>query len=393
MSNHQASEQMLGYLYQVRYALNLLLDNDNSKFQISIEKFDDVAFSEDGTPKQLIQLKHHVKQAGDLTDYSTDLWRTLKVWIDLISENKGLVNETSFIIITTASVPSDTAAAYLKSEGRKPEEAYNKLKTVCEKSTNKQHEIYYNAFLNLVEDVGKKLLKNIYIIDNACNIEDVEGKIRKHIRYNCIPKHEEQILERLEGWWYKKAIEALCSDVPVFVSQEQVRSLIVSISQEYAEDNLPIDVWDIDSSDESGLAADEKIFLEQLKLICLGNKRMNLAIRDYRRAFQQRANWVRNNLLYVNELDKYENRLIDEWEHCFASIEDDLSIYGDGVEDNIKVIKGKELYLEIESKDIRIRPRCQEAFVMRGTYHILANQLKVGWHVDFMEKLKKILAE
>lgn len=50
MPNHQASEQMLGYLYQVRYALALLLENDNSDFQISIEKFDDVAFSKDGMP-------------------------------------------------------------------------------------------------------------------------------------------------------------------------------------------------------------------------------------------------------------------------------------------------------------------------------------------------------
>ena len=37
MPNHQASEQMLGYLYQVRYALALLLGNDNSDCQISIE--------------------------------------------------------------------------------------------------------------------------------------------------------------------------------------------------------------------------------------------------------------------------------------------------------------------------------------------------------------------
>ena len=59
MSNHQATEQMLGYLYQIRYALALLLKNDNPDYQISIEKFDDVAFDKDGQPVQLIQLKHH----------------------------------------------------------------------------------------------------------------------------------------------------------------------------------------------------------------------------------------------------------------------------------------------------------------------------------------------
>ena len=58
---------------------------------------------------------------------------------------------------------------------------------------------------------------------------------RKQIRYSCIPKYENQICERLEGWWYKKAIEALCSDTPIFVTQSQVRSFIVSVSQEYAE--------------------------------------------------------------------------------------------------------------------------------------------------------------
>jgi hypothetical protein len=42
MSDHQAVEQMLGYLYQVRYALFLLLDNDDEQAQISIEKFDDM---------------------------------------------------------------------------------------------------------------------------------------------------------------------------------------------------------------------------------------------------------------------------------------------------------------------------------------------------------------
>ena len=28
---------------------------------------------------------------------------------------------------------------------------------------------------------------------------------------------------------------------------------------------------------------------------------------------------------------------------------------------------------------------------MRGSYHILANQLKIGWHVDFFARLKQLL--
>ena len=188
----------------------------------------------------------------------------------------------------------------------------------------------------------------------------------------------------------QKAIEALCSGTPIFVTQSQVRSFIVSVSQEYSDDNLPIDIFDIGNLQEDDLSANEKIFYEQLKLICLGNRRMQTALRDYYRAFKQRANWVRNDLLFVNELEKYEQRLIDEWEHAFAAMEDDLAEYS-GVTEEEKIKEGRRLFSEIEKKDIRIRPKCQEAFVMRGSYHMLANQLKVGWHIDFYDRLKRLL--
>ena len=391
MPNHQASEQMLGYLYQVRYALALLLENDNSDCQISIEKFDDVAFSKDDIPIQLIQLKHHIQHQGNLADASTDMWRTIKVWLDAISEPPDILDGTNFLIITTATAPIDSAAFLLKKDSnRNPDTAYQKLKTVCFSSVNQAHQRYYDAFREAGEDTVKQLIRQIYIIDCASNIIDVEKDILKHIRYSCIPKHQKMIYERLEGWWFKKAIDALCCDTPVFVNQNQVRSFIVSVSQEYADDNLPIDILDIDDLQESNFSANEKIFHEQLKLICLGNHRMQLALRDYYRAFRQRASWVRNDLLYVNELGQYEQRLIDEWEHAFAAMEETLSETNNATEEE-KAKEGRQLFSDIEKRDIRIRPKCQEAFIMRGSYHILANQLKIGWHVDFFDRLKQLL--
>lgn len=391
MSNHQASEQMLGYLYQVRYALALLLNHDNPDFQISIEKFDDIAFSKDDVPKQLIQVKHHVQHRGNLSDASTDLWRTLKVWIDVINTSPDMLDGTEFLIITTSTAPKDSAAYYLKNDdNRNPNGAYQQLNEVCKKSENKAHATYYNAFLKMNEKTAKKLIEQICIIDGASNITDLNKVFLKQIRYSCIPKYENHICERLEGWWYRKAIEALCSDVPVFITQNQIRTLIVSMSQEYSDENLPIDIFEFDSFQESELGDDEKIFYKQLELIRLGNRRMQVALRDYYRAFRQRANWVRNDLLFINELEKYEQRLIDEWQHCFAEMEDNLDEYG-CAEEKDKIKEGRTLFSEIEKLDIRIRPKCQEAFVMRGSYHILANQLKVGWHVNFFERLRELL--
>ena len=85
MSSHNAAGQMTGYLYQVRLALKLLLESDDPLFQVSLEKFDDIAFDKDDEPVQLIQAKHHCKPAS-LSDSSVDLWRTLNEWFDVIEK-------------------------------------------------------------------------------------------------------------------------------------------------------------------------------------------------------------------------------------------------------------------------------------------------------------------
>lgn len=395
MSNHQATEQMLGYLYQVRYALYLLLENDDDNAQISIEKFDDIAFSSEDTPEIRIQLKHHTKACGDLADISTDIWRTIKVWIDLIAKDISLLSITKFLIITTAKAPKGTAASYLnatKTENeRKPEVAFNILNKVAQTSKNKAHKAFYEAFNNLGEDLIKKLIAKIYIIDTSSNIVNVEKNIKKAIRYSCLPKYEEKICERLEGWWFQKSIEYLSSDESVFINQRQIRSKIVSISGEYSDDNLPIDISIFKEIELDKLSENDRIFYEQLKLICLSDNKINIAIRDYYRAFEQRANWVREDLLYVDELDKYENRLIDEWERLYCDMQEELEDSQEELTENIKQKFGKILYNKIQKQDIRIRERCNEPFVMRGSYHMLANRPVVGWHIDFEERLKELM--
>lgn len=395
MNNHQATEQMLGYLYQVRYALYLLLDNDNEQTQISIEKFDDIGFNDGDTPERMIQLKHHTKEYGDLGNASTDIWRTIKVWADFIFKDKSLLLSTKFLIITTAKAPDNTAASYLKPLNRygkrDTKKAFEILNEVTKKSKNKAHKGYYDAFNNLEDDLAKRLIDNIYILDASSNIIDVMKNIKKAIRYSCFPQHEDKICERLEGWWYKKSIEYLSSDEPVFINQSQIRSFIVSISNEYSEDNLPIDIQIFDEIEIENLSENDRVFYEQLRLICLSDNKINLAIREYYRAFKQRANWVRDDLLYINELDKYEKRLIDEWQRLFYDMEEELEDYEGEVTDKIKQKFGKALYKKVQDQDIRIRERCCEPFVMRGSYHLLANRLSVGWYIDFKNRLQELL--
>jgi len=75
----------------------------------------------------------------------------------------------------------------------------------------------------------------------------------------------------------------------------------------------------------------------------------------------------------------------------FLTMQEDVEEYGDSIDESLKQRHGRALYNKIQDKDIRIRERCSEPFVMRGSYHSLANKLLVGWHIDFETRLKELL--
>lgn len=120
----------------------------------------------------------------------------------------------------------------------------------------------------------------------------------------------------------------------------------------------------------------------------VSHKRILSAVRDYYRAYEQRSRWVREDLLLTGELSKYERRLIEEWELVFDRAKDEL---GDEAAEELKTKMAKEIYAWVESADFPVRPRVREKSITRGSYHMLANSLRVGWHPDFERRLRAVL--
>ncbi|HMX29338.1 MAG TPA: hypothetical protein PKC13_27380, partial [Blastocatellia bacterium] len=151
---------------------------------------------------------------------------------------------------------------------------------------------------------------------------------------------------------------------------------------------LPIEFLDAIAPDEQKLGAKERLFIEQLRLVAVAAPRIRKAINDYYRAFQQRSKWVREDLLLVGELETYERRLVDEWERLFERMKENL---GDHAEETTLQHEGRALFNAVEDLELNIRPRCNEPYIMRGSFHLLANQLRVGWHADFVQRLNQLL--
>lgn len=95
-----APESGLGYLYQARYALWLLLDGPEER-EVVLETLDDIVMGQDGTPRDLLQTKHNSVPAR-LTDASPQLWKTLRIWSTYLKDGLIRVPPTTLTLITTA---------------------------------------------------------------------------------------------------------------------------------------------------------------------------------------------------------------------------------------------------------------------------------------------------
>ena len=90
----------------------------------------------------------------------------------------------------------------------------------------------------------------------------------------------------------------------------------------------------------------------------------------------------------VGDLDIYERRLVQEWELVFEAVRDEL---GDSAADQAKETAARKVLEWAERTCIPIRPAVTEPFVTRGSLHILADDLRVGWHSDFHDRLAHLL--
>jgi hypothetical protein len=388
-----ANPSVLGFSYQTKYALWLLLKTgkDEPEAELSVERLDDVALESNGTASELVQTKHHLVPAS-LTDAGSDLWKTLRIWSTALAKGEIQTDKVTLTLVTTGQAGDGSIASKLRPRefgGREVEAALSGLRNVTDTSRSKENQKAYEAFLTLTDAQQRSLLNCIRIIDNSPNILDVRARIRGELRTTTRPQFLEPLAERLEGWWGKVVDEHLYHDPVKTISYRELLDKINEVQEHFHHDNLPIDFPDPVDLTEMEFEESERLFIEQLRLIVIGPNRVKMALSDYYRASQQRSRWVREMLLLRRDLETYENMLIDNWMRKFEIAREDC---GSPAAEEIIQTTGRALYNWIEERNYPIRPRCTEQYITRGSYHILANQLRVGWHLDFFSRLNHLLA-
>lgn len=382
---HSAAQSAAGYLYQARLALAEALRYAyvDSGIEIAVERLDDVSFEKDGSPVELLQTKHHLKKSGDLTDGSVDLWKTLRIWAEAAKADPSLPGRTRFALITTAQAPAGSAASYLRSAdagGRDPAKAEAMLVEAAGASRNAALIKAISAFTALTPAMRKALIAAIEVIDGAPLIADMEALIEERLRMIAPRGKAALAREQLEGWWWPRICAALQAEKPGTIPVLEVEQKLDDIRDSLKRDALPFDMEHVDPPQENLDTLDEMRFVHQLQTIGIGAIRLQYAKRDFYRASAQRSQWARQNLLFDGEVGRFEKTLIEEWQPRFAQMCDGLA---ESCQETTLREAGQKLYGWVETEARFPIRTAVSRFLNVGSYHILADDLRVGWHRDY----------
>lgn len=389
-----AAGSALGYLAQIEYGLLLVLKrmDDTVELRLSMETADDLVLdsADSSAATELWQTKHHQTTKGSLGDASTDLWKSLHNWIESVSD------DCQFVLFSTASAPHGSAAQLL-GKSRSSEDvrsAQQCLEKIAVEAGNEAHAAYYARFLGLDPAERLQRLERVTVLDEAAQAADLTKELQAAVRKTVPANRRAALVQRLRGWWHERAMEHIArvaTGETDWIGMTEVEGNLHRIAESLRGDNLPLDFTDMEVPTDDEVEADDRIFVDQLRLIMLHHSRIRTAIHDHNRAFKQRSQWQREDLLDPRDLAEYDRKLIREWQRAFLPI-----AAGEEVTSDVATAQREALerYVALENRDLpEIKPEVRSGYIPMGSLHILADRLDIGWHRDWLELLRHRIDE
>lgn len=390
MSTHSAQASFLGYEYQALQALLLIAPSGHDS-EVYLERFDDVTFHE-GDHKQVLQMKFSLNNDRNITSKDEALWKTIRNWIDIIELGLVSTDEYQFIIITTRKTDDELILQLTEEPNtRDKKEILESLISIAKEIHNDQIKDAIDKFLKLDPVKQRKLVDKIKILTSQPDIVEIQAEIEKHLSGYTRPEFKENFFYAVYGWWYTEILNRLAGNVNEPLTSQSLIEVMTRLRDLQMAGTLPTHFDDAKLTDNIFNAYKASRFVEQLNLIRIETPEIFKAILNFYKASEQRSKWFRelHNTAYF--LEKYDEELKEKWDGQFsktlrkakndgAVTTEDLVPYGI---ENYEWMNNSNYY-----PDLKLENSLSKIWLWKGSFHMLADFCKVGWHPDFKKIFK-----
>ncbi len=387
---HSAPGANAGFSYQFERALHWLAQNPAGA-RVGIETDDDVAVR-GGAVTLLEQDKHSIRAAAEpFGNRSKDLWNTLAIWIDAIETGQVAEATTIFLMVTNKLLP-DCIAKQIAAATSAVEvaECIKALEQAGENPPEHIAVIVKRVLRQESRPMLSRLLPRVELIDGSQASAGPELR-KTTIGHLQLPdwcgQHTDSIADELLGWLHKTALAAWQRNQPAWIERDhfvnQLHAIIDlrrrQLKRERAEHLIPVTADSV--GQEKG-----RPFVKQLHLITDDDTFVDGAIREFIRCNIEKLRLSKEGNVTDDDWTAFESTLLARWQKIRPRV---IRMKQGADEDEI----GYEIFTETTEnhREKLAGADTEQVYLTSGTYHRMADLLRVGWHPRFEALMREIL--
>lgn len=404
-----ASGPAAGYLFQFEKALLLLANLKNASDRVSIEKFDDVAVSnEDDVVLITSQAKHSISPNGTtFEDTGISLWRTLEIWILKLEDNIFDIN-TRFVCSTNKKIGEQSLLRKIRDKEFYEviidiktllTEQEEKLKNRREK--NKEAGVSIKKTIDLIKFVLSKpqqfeiIKKNISIQDS----EDLKQEffVSAHLTSDSIPEARREVtFQGMYGWITSSSKYKWLNSLDASFSKKEFDTRLAQINSNPAIVNAVFRKKSVIGSitPEVIEKIKKELFVTQIQDIKRNSdsksRKIENAVLDFLYHDIEMTHIISKGELTELDFDEFKTSCKERWQSFFDSkVTKDLEEYNEDDKNSISIVIFDSIMDNIEVKfQEGFSFTSSNRYIHNGTFLKLSNIPEIGWHPEWKTKYK-----
>lgn len=368
-------DAFLGYTKQLYRGLFYLVKKTAT---VSIENNDDICVYDEYGYLVLEQVKDKNKK---VTVISSDFLDTVLNWVKLYQQNRNkFSNRTKCVLalLLKNDVDDIIQSATVAKAFNDCENVYSKI--LARIKQQKKASSYVSDFEKYKNDIIEVLQYfDVSRPENSAEI-DCLNEIKNFLKDKMDTSHIDNCAEQLLGWFLEKTVNQETKKTKnITVSFNDFLAAFSKLNGNNIVVNYP------QKEQISYYVNDNKIFIQQLKLLELNSVMINDAKCDYLSWQYLQNNDLKDGRITTKEIDKMYENLCSLWRMNKENIEID------NINDDIQF--GKRLYFTSLKEKVQINGvtiQGDDVCISRGVHNYLADDIEkydIGWHPKFKELL------
>lgn len=377
--------QALGYSLQYTRLVHLLLEAPEGSY-CSLEYLDDIAQQDAQGGVKLIQSKSALT-ANPVADRAKSLWKTLSNWVTCaqsggcdpkrtvfemyISRPVGGKLVEAFSLATTLEAARE-AVLLARDElwGKSP--SFKNRKTVSAEIAT-----YVENVLGAEPDVIDEIVRNFHLtLGSGSPQTDIEVVLKSHpISHSKI----RDIADHICGLVKRRVDELLEAGQPAVIARDEFHTWYGAYVRKIDRETVLLSRAKRPSEEESkGLLP--RVFVQQLDIIGMKFEDKLEAVSDYLMAAADRTDWAATGEVDSTSFEDLDRSLQRNWKNKRITCEIDYS-------SKPKEEQGRALFAQCMQFDMSVQAMDPPGHFIPGCFHLLADDLLVGWHPDYSRHL------